>query len=146
MNCAPTNNPVSLDRTITHVFWQPLCIRSVVECLQFIILNFGQFSDIALRWRAMCVDEGLIGINLLYNGMLSKYLHTRHPPHIDTYPPASRLLGKSPEYVTFYTDAYKAKAKNIQGRAALIGGGLAGRIYAAYMAFVYSTYPRYLWW
>ena len=27
---------------------------------------------------------------------------------------ASRLLGKSPEYVAFYSDAYKMKAKQIQ--------------------------------
>jgi len=29
-------------------------------------------------------------------------------------PPATPLLGKSPEYVAAYTDAYKATAKNVQ--------------------------------
>ena len=65
-------------------------------------------------------------------------------------PPSSKFLGKSPEYVTFYTDAYQAKAKNLQGRSALIGCGLAGGIYAAsyaaYMVFLYSASPRYFWW
>ena len=65
-------------------------------------------------------------------------------------PPSSKFLGKSPEYVAFYTDAYQAKAKNIQGRNALIGCGLGGGIYvasyAAYMVFLYSSSPRYLWW
>ena len=36
-------------------------------------------------------------------------------------PPASALLGKSPEYVAFYTDAYTSKAKNIQTRGAIEG-------------------------
>lgn len=36
-------------------------------------------------------------------------------------PPASSLLGKSPEYVSFYTDAYKAKARNIQTSQAMRG-------------------------
>ena len=36
-------------------------------------------------------------------------------------PPASALLGKSPEYVAFYADAYTSKAKNIQTRAAIEG-------------------------
>ena len=38
-------------------------------------------------------------------------------------PPSSKFLGKSPEYVASYTDAYQAKAKNLQGRSALIGTG-----------------------
>ena len=40
---------------------------------------------------------------------------------IEPSPPASRLIGKSPEYVAFYTEAYKAKAKGIQGQTALTG-------------------------
>ena len=36
-------------------------------------------------------------------------------------PPASALLGKSPEYVAFYADAYTSKAKNIQTRGAIEG-------------------------
>ena len=36
-------------------------------------------------------------------------------------PPAASLLGKSPEYVSFYTDAYKAKTRNIQTSQAMRG-------------------------
>ena len=36
-------------------------------------------------------------------------------------PPATRLIGKPPEYVAIYTDAYKAKARSIQTRYALYG-------------------------
>ena len=35
--------------------------------------------------------------------------------------PATRLLGKSPEYVAFYTDAYKEEAKRLQTNSALAG-------------------------
>ena len=36
---------------------------------------------------------------------------------IEPSPPASRLLGKSPEYTAYYTDAYKAKATELQSSA-----------------------------
>lgn len=36
-------------------------------------------------------------------------------------PPASRLLGKSPEYIAVYTDTYRAKATNLQTSRALAG-------------------------
>ena len=36
-------------------------------------------------------------------------------------PPTGALLGKSPEYVTAYTEAYEKKAKGIQGRTAMYG-------------------------
>ena len=42
-------------------------------------------------------------------------------------PPAERLLGKSAEYVTIYTDTYKAKSRNLRLSAAAKGalGGAA---------------------
>ena len=36
-------------------------------------------------------------------------------------PKVTRLLGKSPEYVATYTEAYKKKGKSLQGRCALLG-------------------------
>jgi uncharacterized membrane protein YfcA len=36
-------------------------------------------------------------------------------------PPASRLLGKSSEYVAVYTDSYQSAARNVQVKNALIG-------------------------
>ena len=42
-------------------------------------------------------------------------------------PPANRLLGKSAEYITIYTDTYKAKTRNLRLSAAAKGalGGAA---------------------
>ena len=64
---------------------------------------------------------------------------------IEPSPPASRLLGKSPEYVAFYTDAYKAKARNIQVRPALIGCAITGGLYAVSYAtcLSFSIVPWY---
>ena len=39
----------------------------------------------------------------------------------EAFPPASRLIGKSPEYTAYYTDAYKAKASELQSSAARNG-------------------------
>ena len=43
--------------------------------------------------------------------------------------PASRLLGKSPEYTAYYTDAYKAKATELQSSAVKKGCTTAGAVY-----------------
>ena len=40
---------------------------------------------------------------------------------VEPSPPVTRLLGKSPEYVASYTDAYREKAKNGQVISALGG-------------------------
>lgn len=44
------------------------------------------------------------------------YAHYAEPS-----PPASRLLGKSPEYVAIYSDTYTIKAKNLQTSQATSG-------------------------
>lgn len=61
-------------------------------------------------------------------------------------PPAERLLGKSPEYVAFYTDAYKAKRGQLHATWTTIGcasGGLAlGAVaVAAIAAWAFSDWP-----
>ena len=50
-------------------------------------------------------------------------------------PPASRLLGKSHEYVAVYTDSYQAAARNIQVKNALIGCGLSAVGWVLYWVF-----------
>ena len=49
-------------------------------------------------------------------------------------PPASRLLGRSPEYAALYTDSYKIKSRSIQVRHSVIGIAL---VFA--LAFVWSV-------
>ncbi len=40
-------------------------------------------------------------------------------------PPPERLIGKSPEYVDFYINAYRAKAQRLKGSSAIIGAAAA---------------------
>ena len=63
---------------------------------------------------------------------------------VEPSPPATRLLGKSPEYVAFYIDAYQEKAKKLQANSAWVGclvNGLATAVYVmAVIAAEASTY------
>ncbi len=49
---------------------------------------------------------------------------------IEPSPPASKLIGKSPEYVAAYTDCYKDAGKKIQAHAAIKGCVLSVLVYA----------------
>ena len=53
-------------------------------------------------------------------GLLTRYYIRLHPPN----PPPERLIGKSPEYVKFYANAYRAKMRSYQ-----IKSGTAGSIF-----------------
>ena len=53
---------------------------------------------------------------------------------VEPAPPATRLLGKPPEYVAFYTDAYTAKAKSLQTNSAL--GGCVVNVLATAVLFM----------
>ena len=64
---------------------------------------------------------GVIGVILAYG--------------VKPSPPATRLLGKSPEYVAFYTQAYAEKAKKLQTNSAL-GGCCVSTLYLAIYGFV----------
>ncbi len=56
----------------------------------------------------------LAGFFFQVAGIVGAYL-------IEPSPPASKLLGKSPEYVAAYTDCYKEAGKKIQTNAAIKG-------------------------
>jgi len=58
---------------------------------------------------------------------------------IEPSPPATKLLGKSPEYTAAYTDAYKATAKSVQTRMAWTGCGVAAALYAVYIILVVAA-------
>jgi hypothetical protein len=56
----------------------------------------------------------LAGCGLTWIGIIIAYV-------VDPVPPASRMMGKSPEYVVAYTAAYKAAGKSAQAHQAIIG-------------------------
>ena len=62
--------------------------------------------------------QGLGGIVGLTVGVLTPLVSIyRYQPH----PPPKRLIGKSPEYVEFYTHAYKAKTQLLRTKLAAVG-------------------------
>ena len=67
-------------------------------------------------WLAIGFFGGLLGIAAAYI--------------IEPSPPASKLLGKSPEYVAAYTDCYKEAGKKLQTNAAIKGFVIGVLVYA----------------
>lgn len=78
-------------------------------------------------WRLFGCVGGVLGV-------AGSYVY--EPP-----PPASALLGKSPEYVAFYTDAYTLKTKNIQTRGAIEGCAVSTLAIGAFygLRFIIAT-------
>lgn len=76
-------------------------------------------------WFAAGCLGGLIGLVVAYA--------------IEPNPPATKLLGKSPEYTAAYTDAYKGAAKSTQTRMALYGCGTAAVFYIVYFVVVIAA-------
>ena len=76
-----------------------------------------------LLWGGGTFGLAIVGGCLLGSvGLLGSYLY-------EPSPPASRLLGKSPEYILFYTEPYKAKVRNLRVRSSTLGclgGSLVG--------------------
>ncbi len=54
------------------------------------------------------------GVLTSATAVLIAYIYSPHPP-------VSKLLGKSPEYVAYYTECYTKAARQIQARSATIG-------------------------
>lgn len=57
----------------------------------------------------------------------------------ESNPPATQLLGKSPEYVAAYTDCYRKKTKQIKTKNALTGCLVATAAYVVYMVVLISA-------
>jgi hypothetical protein len=69
-------------------------------------------------------------------GLLISYIYTPSPP-------ASRLMGKPPEYVAYYTDFYKEKARGVQTNRALSGCLTFVVVYVALYAALITSASTY---
>jgi hypothetical protein len=58
---------------------------------------------------------------------------------IEPNPPATRLLGKSADYVAVYIDSYKKEGKSIQSKRALSGCLVGEGITILLYAIIYAT-------
>ena len=65
-------------------------------------------------------------------GILAAYIY-------EPSPPTTPLLGKSPEYVAAYTDAYKATAKKVQTGKVWTGCIVSAVLYVVYVVVVVAA-------
>lgn len=111
-----TKKIVSPSRFIAFIV---LCLIFYSPYASIALQNTIQRSAIADAERDATarVNKSLWFFGGCLGGILVIIIANIHEP----YPPASALLGKSPEYVGFYTDAYRAKARNLQTSQAVRG-------------------------
>ncbi len=120
------------------VFFQLLAVLVVVLSVEMPLRCFAQQDSVALKAKADAEYDAEDDVNtalwLSAGGVLGVagtcLLGTVAVGGAYVYqpvPPTDRLLGKSAEYVNFYTDAYKARMRRLQLVAATKGalGGSA---------------------
>ena len=90
------------DKDISKILWfgEGMCL----SCVGASYFTFSANPTIAL---AATVLTPIVGLGAIYS----------HQPG----PPVERLIGKSPEYVSTYTDAYKSKARSLRTKSAAFG-------------------------
>ena len=82
------------------------------------------------------VDKGLWFLGGCFGGVIGVIIAYGVEPS----PPATRLLGKSPEYVAFYTQAYAEKAKKLQTNSALGGCCVSALYMAIYVVTMFAAH------
>ena len=75
--------------------------------------SLGPFLDFGDGAAVGCLVGVVAGVSIPFIG-----IH-----NFQANPPAERLLGKSAEYVEFYTDAYRSKTRSLRGGWAIAGVG-----------------------
>ena len=102
------------------------------------LLTFSQQTDDAVQAIADAQRDAkladtqiwaLVGCTLMLTGILVAYLV---PPTV----PTMNLLGKSPEYVAYYTSTYQEKVKNERTKQASLGCLGTGVVWTAFYTFV----------
>ena len=112
---------------------QILALLMVVLTFSMPFVTFAQQNPLQMEAIAAAerdaqndVNKGLWFLGGCFGGVIGVIVAYSVKPS----PPATRLLGKSPEYVAFYTHAYTEKAKKLQTNSAL-GGCCVSTLYIA---------------
>jgi len=104
---APTASLLAFLMLIT-----PLAVQAQNQDIQNAIIEAEAAATSATN-KILWLGAGLVGS---WIGLGAAFLYKPNPPAI-------ALLGKSPDYVAVYTDAYQEKAGSIQQKYALYGCG-----------------------
>lgn len=106
--------------SIFHVFVSLMVILIInLPCMSLAQQNTIQQQAIADAEQDVLVDVN--GSLWFLGGCLGNITVLIIASVFEPHPPASRLLGKSPEYIAVYTDTYRTKATNLQTSRALAG-------------------------
>lgn len=114
---------------------KPLQILAFLMGVLIFSMPFLTFAEQNLQMEAIVagerdaqndVNKGLWFLGGCFGGVIGVIIAYGVEPS----PPATRLLGKSSEYVAFYTQAYAKKAKKLQTNSAL-GGCCVSTLYVA---------------
>ena len=107
-------------------------IKGMLGILLSISLVFGSFSMTIAQGtqdacsRAKSDAKADVSKNMwMLGGCLFGIIGVGAAYIVESSPPASRLVGKPNEYVSYYTDCYKDEAKRIKTKSAW-GGCIAG--------------------
>ena len=118
--------------------FQILALLMVVLTFSMPFVTFAQRNSLqaeaivaAERDAQNDVNKGLWFLGGCFGGVIGVIIAYGVEPS----PPATRLLGKSPEYVAFYAQAYTEKAKKLQTNSAL-GGCCVSTLYVATYGFL----------
>ncbi|MCY4553898.1 MAG: hypothetical protein OXC79_09510 [Candidatus Poribacteria bacterium] len=127
-------------RSTFHV----LVLLMAVLTFSMPFVTFAQQASVADEQAKAVADgerdaEARVSKGLWFGvGCLTTVLGTILAYSLAPTPPAEQLIGKSPDYVDFYTTAYQAKAKSLQGRSALTGAGITLGVTAIGTVVVYG--------
>ena len=122
------------------IFSRPCWFSFIAVLMALVMLNLSvvalaQEAEMA-EARAAAEADAQADVNgtlWFFVGCIGGWLGVAGAYLIKPSPPASRLIGKSPEYIAFYTDAYQAKAKSIQTGKAWTGCLVSAVAYVAYV-------------
>ena len=108
---------------ITSVFHVFVCLM-IILVLSLPFVSLAQQNTIQQQAMADAEQDVSVDVNgslWFLGGCLGNITVLVIASVFEPHPPASRLLGKSPEYIAAYTDTYRAKATNLQASRALAG-------------------------
>ena len=139
-NTLPTKEGVIVNTKLTRPF-QILCLLMAVLTFSMPFVALAQ-QDLRAEARIAAELDARNDVNTglwFLGGCLGGVIGIVVAYAVEPSPPATRLLGKSPEYVAYYTDAYTETAKKRQANSALGGCVVNAIATAAYVVLIIAA-------
>jgi len=119
-------------------------ILIIFLCIAVVGLPILSYAQDPARDAQLAAEENTSKILWFGAGFLGGIIGVILAYVIKPSPPASTLVGKSPDYVAAYTDAYREECKSIQTKYAWIGCGTQSVLtLICYLAGLLTTASAY---